>query len=39
LAPGTYQLAVVAKNAATSEVGVVRAQLDVPTYGALETRN
>jgi GWxTD domain-containing protein len=31
LAPGMYQLAVVAKNAATGEVGVVRAQLDVPT--------
>src|SRR5208283_5382071 len=39
LAPGTYHLAVVAKNAATGEVGVVRAQIDVPTYGALETRN
>jgi GWxTD domain-containing protein len=38
LAPGTYQLAVVAKNAATGEVGVVREQLDVPTYGALETK-
>ena len=39
LAPGTYQLAVVAKNAATGEVGVVRAQLDVPTFEALETKH
>jgi GWxTD domain-containing protein len=39
LAPGTYQLAVVAKNAATGEIGVVREQIDVPSYGALETKN
>jgi hypothetical protein len=32
-----YQLAVVAKNAATGEVGVVRAQLDVPTTFVAET--
>jgi hypothetical protein len=38
LAPGTYQLAVVAKNAATGEVGVVRGQIDVPSYGALEKK-
>jgi GWxTD domain-containing protein len=38
LAPGMYQLAVVAKNAATGEVGVLRAQLDVPTYRTLETK-
>jgi hypothetical protein len=34
LAPGMYQLAVVAKNAATGEV-----QLDVPTFEALETKH
>jgi len=39
LAPGTYQLAVVAKNAATGEVGVARVQLDVPTFEALETKH
>lgn len=38
LAPGRYQLAVVAKNAATGEVGTVRARLDVPTYETLETK-
>jgi hypothetical protein len=39
LAPGTYQLAVVTKNAATGELGVVLGQIDVPSYGALETKN
>jgi GWxTD domain-containing protein len=39
LAPGTYQLAIVAKNAVTGEAGVVRTRLDVPTYEALETKN
>ena len=39
LAPGTYQLAIVAKNPVTSEVGVVRTRLDVPAYEALETKN
>jgi GWxTD domain-containing protein len=39
LAPGMYQLAVVAKNAATGEVGVARVQLDVPTFEALETKH
>ena len=36
LAPGIYELAIVAKNAATGEAGVVRTQLDVPTYEALD---
>jgi len=36
LAPGTYRLAIVAKNVATGEVGVVRTSFDVPTYEALE---
>lgn len=39
LAPGTYQLAIVAKNPVTSEAGAVRTRLDVPTYEALEARN
>ena len=39
LAPGMYQLAVVAKNAATGEVGVVRVQPDVPTFEALGTKH
>lgn len=39
LAPGTYQLAIVAKNPVTSEAGVLRTLLDVPTYEALETKN
>jgi GWxTD domain-containing protein len=39
LAPGTYQLAIVAKNPVTGESGVVRTRLDVPTYEALETKN
>jgi GWxTD domain-containing protein len=34
LTPGTYQLAIVAKNAATGEAGVVRTQLEVPAYGS-----
>jgi hypothetical protein len=38
LAPGMYQLAVVAKTAATGEVGIVRAQLDLPTYETLEKK-
>jgi GWxTD domain-containing protein len=39
LAPGMYLLAIVAKNTATGEVGVVRTQFNVPTYQALEPRN
>jgi GWxTD domain-containing protein len=39
LTPGWYQLAIVAKNAVTSEVGVIRTQLNVPTYDPLETKN
>jgi GWxTD domain-containing protein len=39
LAPGTYQLAIVAKNPVTSEAGVLRTRLDVPSYEALETKN
>ena len=39
LTPGKYQLAIVAKNAATGEVGVIRTQLNVPTYEALEANN
>jgi GWxTD domain-containing protein len=39
LAPGTYQLAIAAKNAATGEAGVLRTQLDVPTYESLGTKN
>jgi GWxTD domain-containing protein len=39
LTPGTYQLAIVAKNAATGKAGVVRTQLEVPAYDSLETKN
>lgn len=38
LTPGTYQLAIVAKNAATGEAGVDRAPLDVPSFGELEMK-
>ena len=39
LAPGTYELAIAAKNAATGEAGVLRTQLAVPTYESLGTKN
>jgi GWxTD domain-containing protein len=39
LAPGMYQLAIVTRNPVTSEAGVVRTRLDVPTYEALKTKN
>lgn len=39
LRPGTYQLAIVAKNPITNEVGVVRTPVDVPAYEALTTKN
>lgn len=32
VAPGTYQLAIVTKNATTGDAGVLRTQIDVPTY-------
>jgi GWxTD domain-containing protein len=35
LSPGSYQLAIVAKNLTTNEVGVVHSSLDVPSYEAL----
>ena len=35
LAPGTYQVAIAAKNATTGEEGVLRTQLDVPAYVSL----
>jgi hypothetical protein len=38
LAPGTYQLAVMAKNPVTCEVGVVLTRLDVPAYEGLGTK-
>jgi len=39
LAPGTYQLAIAAKNATTGEAGVLLTQLDVPTYESLGAKN
>jgi GWxTD domain-containing protein len=39
LEPGVYQLAIVAKNAATSEAGAVRTQLYVPAYQSLGAKN
>ena len=39
MTPEKYQLAIVAKNAVTGEVGVIRTQLNVPTYDSLDTKN
>ena len=39
LAPGTYQLAIATKNATTGDAGVLRSQIDVPTYESLGTKN
>lgn len=39
LAPGVYQLAIVAKNSTTGEVGVLHTQLEVPTYESLGMKN
>jgi GWxTD domain-containing protein len=39
LAPGTYQLAIATKNATTGDAGVLRTQIDVPTYESLGTKN
>jgi GWxTD domain-containing protein len=35
LAPGSYQLAIAAKNPITDEAGILRIQLEVPTYESL----
>jgi hypothetical protein len=39
VAPGTYQLAIATKNAATGDAGVLRTQINVPNYESLGTRN
>jgi GWxTD domain-containing protein len=39
VAPGTYQLAIATKNAITGDAGVLRTQIDVPTYESLGTKN
>jgi GWxTD domain-containing protein len=38
LAPGVYELAIVAKNPSTGEAGVFRGQMEVPTFESLEKR-
>jgi hypothetical protein len=39
LAPGAYELAMAAKNRATGETGVVRTNIEVPSYDSLEKKN
>ena len=39
LAPGTYLLAIATKNATTGDAGVLRTQIDVPTYESLGRKN
>lgn len=39
LPPGTYQLAIGAKNPRTSEVGILRTRIEVLAYEALEIKN
>jgi hypothetical protein len=39
LTPGTYQLAIAAKNATTGAAGVLRTELNVPTYESLGATN
>ena len=39
LAPGPYELAIAAKNRSTGEAGVIRTDIEVPTYDSLETKN
>jgi GWxTD domain-containing protein len=39
VAPGTYQLAIATKNATTGDAGVLRTQINVPTYESLGTKN
>ena len=39
VAPGTYQLAIATKNATTGDAGVLRTQINVPTYELLGTKN
>lgn len=39
LSPGTYQLAVAAKNATTGGAGTLRTRLKVPAYESLATKN
>ena len=38
LAPGSYRLAIVAKNPIGGETGVMYTMIDVPAYEALEMR-
>jgi hypothetical protein len=39
LTPGTYQLAIAVKNATTGAAGVLRTELNVPTYESLGATN
>jgi GWxTD domain-containing protein len=39
VAPGTYQLAIATKNATTGDAGVLRTQINVPTYESLGMKN
>ncbi len=39
VAPGTYELAIATKNATTGDAGVLRTQINVPTYDSLGTQN
>jgi GWxTD domain-containing protein len=39
VAPGTYQLVIATKNATTGDAGVLRTQINVPTYESLGTKN
>jgi len=39
IAPGSYQLSIATKNATTGDAGVLRTQINVPTYESLGTKN
>ena len=39
LTPGTYQLAIATKNAATGEAGSLHTELKVPAYESLTAKN
>jgi GWxTD domain-containing protein len=39
LPPGTYQVAIAIKNATTGDAGVLRTQIDVPTYESLGSKH
>ena len=39
IAPGSYQLSIATKNANTGDAGLLRTQINVPTYESLGTKN